>query len=233
MAKLFGHKINITKETEESEISKEKIIAKPNFEFLRMDTAVEAFVDNLMEYVRQAYSDNKDPFWDFYKRDAGAVLLWRMCLRHYLTALVNYIICFMPEEEQNFLSLKRLIDRTYIKNYYKLKREKNGLIDNSYHINLTDYIFHEVEMGTARYLEYLKREYSLDYVEYMEACGHDITIPSYPNHACVTNYKNFKAGLDLAFEDGQEEIFTYLFDLYFEKFFHVLNLDLYGERWYK
>ncbi|MCD7855343.1 MAG: hypothetical protein LUG66_06985 [Clostridiales bacterium] len=233
MAKLFGHNINIIKEAENTVSSTEKEVLKPSFGSLRKDAAVEAFVDILMEYVKQAYSENRDPFWDIYKRDTSVVLLWRLCLRHYLTALTSYIICFMPEEEHNFLSLKRLTDREYIKNYYKNKKEKKELFNSNIIINLTDYIFAEAEMGTEKCLEYLKKEYSLDYVGYMEACGHDIAIPPYPSHFCIKNYKDFKAGLDLAYEDGQDVFFIYLFDLYFEKFFSVLNRDFCDKEWCK
>ncbi len=128
------------------------------FGFIKTESDIKVFVDLFIANTKEKGEKASDPFWE------NAEKLVYM-------ALIGFIKFFLPEEEQNFASLNKLINRMEVRE------------DEEDFMNSVDYMFLEIELGTKKFAESMGYTGDFNGIE---------IIPPQPEHFCVTQYKKFK-----------------------------------------
>ncbi|MBR1737708.1 MAG: type IV secretory system conjugative DNA transfer family protein, partial [Firmicutes bacterium] len=127
------------------------------FTFMKTQADIKVFTDILITSTKEKGEKSADQFWENSER-----LLYM--------ALIGYIIYELPEEEHNFASLLKMINAMEV-------RENDETF-----MNVVDYAFEELEIGTEEFCKKYKVEITPD---------REIKKPQ-PEHFALSQYRKYK-----------------------------------------
>ncbi|MBR1442881.1 MAG: type IV secretory system conjugative DNA transfer family protein, partial [Firmicutes bacterium] len=130
------------------------------FGFIKDEKDILVFVDLLMTSTSKKGTTAADPFWE----NAEKMLYM---------ALIGYMFYELPEEERNFAELVSMVNAMEIHE------------DDETFMNLVDYLFEEIELGTKAFYE----KYGLEKDDHYRD---NENVKARPNHFALSQYKKFK-----------------------------------------